>query len=456
MKNITIKTLAFAISSLVTVTSPVIAADEHPLAQYLAAPGASVTLPVSAAKQPFSAEFVNVAYDSFESFHAQMGGDHTLYYLTNWSTFMRTDTVNPHSEQINLERNLNADIGDIVVTTDSEGDVAMDDYFFHSTFRHQGVMMIHKGQVVYEAYPGMTPTDNHIWMSSSKSLTGLIVAMLDEDKLLNLDAPVTTYAKELKGTAWDGVTVRHLANHTASLDHEESNQSILDPNGVFVRFVSAALGTTKGNSLESWRDVLKEVQPLNNEKPGDRFRYSSLNTQVLGMVIEDVTGKRWSDVVEERVWGKLGARMPLQVHLTPDGTPLNMAMVSSTLEDFAKYATLYTPSWHKVAHEQVVTPALLDALRDAGDPATFIGSAKEGQAVSLFGEKPLKGGYQFDFIFDDGAMYKHGNTGQGIYVDPNRDFAAVYFSATPYVAPYGEIKAPAYFRKVAERLNLSQ
>lgn len=426
----------------------------HPLAEYLSVPGASVTLPVTAAKNHFEPAFVQDAFDSFESFHAQMGGDHTLYYLTNWSSFMRTDMINPHEQQIMLERNINQDIGNIVVKTDSEGELKMDDYFDHPTFRHQGVMMIRKGKVVYEAYPGMKPTDTHIWMSASKSITGLLVAMLVEEGKLDLNVPVTQYVTELKGTSWDKVSVLNLANHTAGLDHEETNSSILDPNSLFVRFVRSALGTTLPNDqVENWREVLKEVQPLKDEEPGERFRYSSLNTQVMGMVIENVTNKRWSDVVEERIWGKLGARMPLMAHLAPDGTPLNLAIVSSTLEDFAKYATLFTPSWSKVAHEQVVTGSLLEQIRSAGSAEAFQGGKKEGQAIDLFMEKPVKAAYQFDFIFEDGAMYKHGNTGQGIYVDPGRDFAAVYFSATPYVAPYGEIKAPTYFRQVAETLE---
>lgn len=454
IKKNTLKKMALAIAAVTAFGVNANVSSDHPLAEYLSQPGATVTMPVSAAKEAFSPQFVQSAFDSFESFHAQMGGDHTLYYLTNWSTFMRTDMVNPHAQQMELNRNINKEIGDIVVKTDSEGEVKMDDYFEHPTFRHQGVMMIHKGQVVYEAYPGMNPTDSHIWMSSSKSLTGLLVAMLVEEGKLDLNAPVTQYATEFKGTAWDKVSVLNLVNHASGLDHEETNTSILDPNGVFVRFIRSSLGTTQPNDkLENWRDVLKEVQPLADEAPGERFRYSSLNTQVMGMVIENVTNSRWSDVVEGRIWSKLGARMPLQVHLSPDGTPLNMAFVSSTLEDFAKYATLYTPSWNKVAHEQVVTPSLLKQIRDAGDPKAFKGGSKEKQALGLFGEAPLKSAYQFDFIFDDGAMYKHGNTGQGIYVDPARDFAAVYFSATPYVAPYGEIKAPAYFRKVAEQLD---
>lgn len=451
MKKFTLTTLTFA---LLSASAHANVPAEHPLAKYLKAPGATVTLPVSAAKQPFDLNFVQGAYDSFESFHAQMGGDHTLYYLTNFSSVMRTDMVNPATEQKILSRNINSEIGNITVTTDSEGELKMDDYFVHPTFRHQGVMMIHKGEVVYEAYPGMQPTDSHIWMSASKTLTGLITAILAEEGKLDMNASAAQYVPELKGTAWEKVTILDLVNHTAGLDHEENNQSILDPEGVFVRFVSSALGTTERCATgETWRDVLKDVQPLENEQPGERFRYSSINTHVLGQVIQNVTNKRWTDVAEENIWGKLGARMPLMVHLTPDGTPLNLAIISSTLEDFAKFATMFTPSWDKVAHEQVVTPDLLERIRSAGSAEAFAGGHKENQAMGLFAEKPVKGAYQFDFIFEDGAMYKHGNTGQGIYVDPARDFAAVYFGATPYVTPYGEIKAPAYFRKVAEQLD---
>ncbi|WP_254068232.1 serine hydrolase domain-containing protein [Vibrio aestuarianus] len=220
---------------------------------YLNAQGASICLPVTAAKQSFYLDFVQGAYDSF---HAQMGGDHALYYMINFSTVMCTDNVNPAAKQKILASNINNEIGNITVKTDSEGELKMDDYFVHPTFRHQGVMMLHKGEVVYEAYPGMKPTGSNIWMSSSKTLTGLITAMLAKEGKLDMSASTTKYVPELKGTAWDKVTILDLVNHTAGLDHEENNTSILDPEGVFVRFISSALGTTERcETVGTWHDV---------------------------------------------------------------------------------------------------------------------------------------------------------------------------------------------------------
>ncbi|MEP2716581.1 serine hydrolase domain-containing protein [Pseudophaeobacter sp.] len=445
-------TLGAVFATALAFTAPA-TAQNAAVKEALKTPGARVTLPVETAKAPFSKDFISAAQQAFNSFHAQMGGDHTLYYLQNFASVMRTDLVAPNPVYTPFEYALDPAIEEITITTESAGPLALKDYITHPIFRHQGLMMVHKGKVVYEAYPGMSSSDVHLWASASKTLTGLLASSFIEDGRVDPGQPVTAYADALKGTAWDGVRVIDLINHTTGLDIEETNESILNPQSMFVRFVLATFGSTDPNlDVGDWLEVLRAVTPLEGEGPGERFRYSSLNTHVLGMVLEGVTDLRVSDVIGQEIWGHLQARMPLLVHLAPDGQGLNMGIVSSSLEDMAKFGVLWTPSWRAVSETPVVSQAALDRIRAGGDPAAFQGGAKEGQALSLFAEKPVKGAYQFDFIFEDGALYKHGNTGQGIYIDPERDFVGVYFSATPYIAPYGEIKAPAYIRAAAKRL----
>ena len=451
MKNIFLLMGCAVLISLVCVNS--VFCQESPVEKALKVPGAKATLPVTTAKEPFPRNFVKSALESFNTFHAQMGGDHTLYYLLNFSTVLRTDLAKPNVDYKPLDYFLDERIGKIKIKTESEGELTLDDYIIHPTFRHQGLLLLHQGKIVYEAYPGMSPVDFHWWASASKTITGLMAALLVEEGKIDTQESATTYAKELAGTAWDNVRVIDLINHTSGLDIEETNQSILDPQSMFVRFVASTMAPIdRSVPIENWVEVLREAKPLKNEKPGEIFRYSSLNTQVLGMVIENVSGLRFADVVENRIWGKLKARMPLLVHLAPDGTALNLAIISSALQDMGRFGVLWTPSWKAVATEQVVTPAILERIRRDGDPKAFAGGKKEEQAVGLFGEKPVKGSYQFDFIFEDGAMYKHGNLGQGIYIDPERDFVGVYFSTTPYVPPFGEIKAPAFMRAAAKML----
>lgn len=443
--------LLAAVSVFIFLSGDVMA--QTTLENALSAPGAKVTLPVAAAKKPFPKAFVTEAQKAFSSFHAQMGGDHTLYYLENFSSVMRTDLVVPNTQVKPFDYALDPRIKEITIKTDSEGPLKLKDYIVHPTFRHQAVMMVHKGKVVYEAYPGMLPTQVHLWASAAKTFTGLLAAKFVIEGKLDPNAFVTTYVKKLSGTVWDKIKVIDLINHTTGLDTEENNASIMNPDSMFVRFVLSIFGSTDRNvQVEDWLQVLREVKPLAGEAPGERFRYSSLNTHILGMIIEDITGIVVSDVIGQEVWGQLKARMPLLIHLAPDGQPLNLGIVSSTLPDMARYGTLWTPSRKTFCDTEIVTKPILDLIRSSGDPKAFKGGAKEKQALGLFAEKPVKGAYQFDFIFEDGALYKHGNTGQGIYIDPERDFVAVMFSATPYVPPYGEIKLPAYMRAAAKLL----
>lgn len=70
-----------------------------------------------------------------------------------------------------------------------------------------------------------------------------------------------------------------------------------------------------------------------------------------------------------------------------------------------------------------------------------------------FGEHPDHNSFQFDDVFVDGAMFKHGNLGQVIYVDPGRDLVGVYVSTNGNIAPYGEDKIAGFIRRAAKMLS---
>jgi hypothetical protein len=68
-------------------------------------------------------------------------------------------------------------------------------------------------------------------------------------------------------------------------------------------------------------------------------------------------------------------------------------------------------------------------------------------ATQWFGYAPPANGVQWDCVFDDGAMFKHGNNGQGIYVDPKRDFCAMGFGCAANTS--GIDYAPGFMRAAA-------
>lgn len=460
--NILISTM-FVVSVLgMALTSPAMSEEakpaagdkENPLAEYLAVPGAMTTLPVSTATQPFPLKFVKEAQGAFENFHYQMGGDHALYYNSHLSEFLPTATSSPNESFIPLKASLNTKLEHQVSFKTKEGELSLGEYVVHPNHRVQGVLMVHKGKIVYQAYPGIAPTDYHVWMSPGKATVGLVLAQLEAEGKIDMQHPVSEYIPELKGTRWDNVKMIDAVNMSTGLALEETLESILDIKSIIVRFFSAEFGAPNPatGKLENWLNILKEAEAIDGEKPGERFRYSSAVTQIGVLVAEKIDNMSWADLFEKRVWGKVGARSAMLHHLTPDGTAVAHGLISTTLEDFARFGMLFTPSWKKAAFEPVVSPLVLKRLQTGGNSAAFKAGAKYKGLIEDFGEAPMANSFQFDAVFEDGALYKHGNVGQGIYIDPARDFVGVYFSTNGYIPPYGEDKMPGYLRRAAKVL----
>ncbi len=447
--------LGLAIATSVIADESKSTAKENPLAKYLAVPGAMTTIPVSDAKVPFPLDFVQVAHGAFENFHYQMGGDHALYYNGHLSELLPTAVSSANKQYIPLDVSLVPELDKQVHFNTKEGELSLADYVVHPNHRVQGVMMIHKGKIVYQAYPGMSPTDFHVWMSPGKATVGLVLAQLEAEGKIDMQKPVSEYVPELKGTQWDKVKLIDAANMSTGLALEETLESILDSKSIIVRFFSAEFGAPNPETgkLENWLDILKEAKAIEGEKGGERFRYSSAVTQIGVLLAEKIDNMSWADLFEKRVWGKVGARSPMLHHLTPDGTAVAHGLISTTLEDFARFGILFTPSWNKAAVEPVVSAKVLKRLQTGGKPEAFKAGSKYKGLIEDFGEAPMANSFQFDAVFEDGALYKHGNVGQGIYIDPARDFVGVYFSTNGYIPPYGEDKMPGYLRRAAKWLD---
>lgn len=454
MKITSIPTIAASLV-LAAISSAPAHAEENPLAKYLEVPGAKTTLPVEAAKLPFSLEFAQEAQKNFENFHYQLGGDHALYYNLHLSEVLPTATSKPNQLYKPLDKALDPEVGNKVSFSVKEGELTLNEYVVHPHHRVQGVVMIHKGKIVYETYPGMNPTDLHVWMSPGKATVGLIIAQLEAEGKIDMQKEVVHYLPEFKGSNWDGIKMIDAANMATGLQLEETMEAIIDPSSIIVKFFSAEFGAPNPDTgkVDDWLAILKGAEKIEGEGPGDVFRYSSAVTQSFVVIAERIENKTWAKLFEERVWGQMTARLSMQHHLTPDGTSVAHGLLSTTLEDFGRFGMLFTPSWEKAAVKPVVSPEVLKRLQTAGNPEAFRRGAKFKGLTEDFGEEPLMNSYQFDAVFEDGGLWKHGNIGQGIYIDPKRDFVGVYYSTNGYIPPYGEDKMCGFLRRAAKHLS---
>ncbi|MDH4007915.1 MAG: beta-lactamase family protein [Desulfuromonadales bacterium] len=418
-------------------------------------PGAKVTLPVKVAKEPFDKEFVDEARENFSNFHMQMGGDHALYYNSHLTELIPAALASASGPVSVLERKPTPGLGSLTYTlgdgTDSQ---PLDDYVDADDTRLQGIMILHKGRVVYEVYPGISPEELHIWASVSKTAVGTLLTMLEAEGVVDTAKPITEYVPDLKGTAWDKVSVINAMNMQAGLDIAETEEASMNPRSVFQRVLASDFGVPNADGKqERTMDVLAEAVPLKGEEPGMASRYSSVITRTLVDVIEDATNRTFTSLFEERIWSKIGARSPAAINLTPEGAAIAYGLINSRLDDLARYALVFTPSWNVVSGEQVISPEVLEMMqtsgsREAYEKGDFPGHSWVKSSFAIEG-MPIFNSRQWDAVWADGAMFKHGNLFQGIYVDPKRDVVGVYFSTSPIT---NVDVAPGYLREAAKLL----
>ena len=168
-----------------------------------------------------------------------------------------------------------------------------------------GVLVLHKGRIVYERYFGvLTPKGQHIAFSVTKSFLALIAATLMSEGVLDQRSPVARYVPELKGSGFGDATLRQLLDMTTGVRYSEHYD---DPNSSIWEFRRAIGILPHLPGYKGPETAYEYVKGLGKEySHGERFDYKTVNTDVLGWVMSRVTGKSLSDLMRERYWDRLG------------------------------------------------------------------------------------------------------------------------------------------------------
>jgi CubicO group peptidase (beta-lactamase class C family) len=347
-----------------------------------------------------------------------------LYAYTHLSEFLPCAVIDPGAAPSPLAVDLRPDVLDMVVET-RYGPRSGSQLLADPLVRLRGFIALHRGRIVAEAYPGMGPRDRHVWMSVAKTWGGLLAAREAAAGRLDEQGRLEDLVPEFAGTAWVGVTVRDLLDMATGMDIEETLPSLKDPMAPTSRFFAAEFGEPDAaGRLRTHNEVLLTLERL--EPPGQVARYSSVVTNVLGLVLEAVSGRRIAALVQD-VWAAMGAERAATLALSPQGQAAIHGLFSSTLRDLGRYGLLHTPSWSRVAAEPQAPTDYLHNLRTRGRPEIYpLGDLGPRQAEA-FREVPRHNAYQWDSVFEDGDMFKGGLNGQGLYVSPSRDVVIAWF-----------------------------
>ncbi|HSG88782.1 MAG TPA: serine hydrolase domain-containing protein [Pseudomonadales bacterium] len=282
-----------------------------------------------------------------------------------------------------------------------------------------GAIVLHEGRVVFEAYPRMEAWQRHFSWSVSKVFTSTTLAALVARERVDMGENIATYVPLLAGTAWDGVSVRDVANMASGIDCRDAD-GYQSPETCIYR-LEEALGVTAPTGYDGGLEA--HLRAMTRRAPaGTRNEYASANTIVLGLVIEAVTGQPFARAVQDLLWGPMGAEADGLSAISPEGFAYASSGVTLRLRDLARMGEVLTrPDAFAVVDATLVA--------DMQGPRGIALTAENltAMAAEFPDDLPLRAAWQWDLVWADGALFKGGYSGQGIYVDPARDLVVAWF-----------------------------
>ncbi|MXP09670.1 serine hydrolase domain-containing protein [Pseudoblastomonas halimionae] len=242
-----------------------------------------------------------------------------------------------------------------------------------------GIMVLQDGKVRYEDYAlGMKPTDRWTSFSVAKSFTSTLLGAAIKDGKIDIDALVTTYVPELKGTAYELVTVGQVATMTSGVAW---NEDYTDPESDVAQMLNIA-------PVEGESQVVTYARTLKTEAaPGTKWVYKTLETNLLGLIVEEAVGMPLAAYARDKIVDPAGfaGRLFWMQDLT--GGNIGGCCLSVRLSDYARFGQFVLEGGHGVVPN--------DWFTDASTPATEFG-----------------GGYGYGYQW---WVYPNGYGAQGIF-----------------------------------------
>jgi CubicO group peptidase (beta-lactamase class C family) len=319
-----------------------------------------------------------------------------------------------------LPAHLRPEIGNFVVDQQAGKDITLREFVAGQEM--DGFIILHKGNVVYEEYPHMPASQQHLLFSVTKAFVGTVLGILEAQGKIDMDKPIEQYLPELSSSAWAGTRVRDIADMASGMEGvEDSLAAYSDPNHKHYQ-LEASLGwepltPAMPESVRSYEtyDFLKTFKRL--RKAGEAQLYTSANTEVLSDLLERVTGKPLPQIISEMLWSKTSAENDAYFLLNPKGFPIAHAGMGMTLRDLARFGLLFTASGQSAS-----VPAV---------PAAFMKNLLEKKRPELQTSKQptwfSRSSYQWDGVSKFGQIFKGGFAGQLLFVDCKRDVVIAYF-----------------------------
>jgi len=262
--------------------------------------------------------------------------------------------------------------------------------------RSAALLVVHEGRLRLERY-GLDFDRNGRWTSFSvaKSITSTLVgAAIRDGYIKSMDDKVSDYIAPMKGSAYDDVSIRQLLTMTSGV---RWNEDYADPNSDVARF-------NNHQPEEGVDAIVSYLRRLPREAPaGTRWHYSTGETNLVGILVGQATGKPLAEYLSEKIWVPAGMEQQATWILSRTGKEISGCCIQAATRDFARFGLF-----------------ILNGARAGGAAIVPEGWLAEATGKRVAIDQPGRGyGYQW-WTYDDGSFAARGIFGQGIFIDPRR------------------------------------
>ena len=273
-----------------------------------------------------------------------------------------------------------------------------------------GLIVLKDGEVVLEKY-ARDFDENGRWTSFSmaKSFTSTLVgAAIKDGYIKSLDDKITQYIPNLTGSAYDDVTVRQLLTMTSGVKWSEDYANPWSDVASFIR-QKPEPGFTQ--TVSYMRKLKKEA------RPGTKWKYKTGETNLLGVLVSQATGKTLSEYLSEKIWKPYGMERDALWAVDLSQHEMGGCCLSASLRDYARYGQF-----------------MLDGSRIDGHSIFPAGWVEDATSVQEDVGEFMGYGYQW-WTFKNGNYMAQGLFGQMIFVNPKSKIVVVMVSNWPKIIP---------------------
>ncbi len=298
------------------------------------------------------------------------------------------------------------------------------------------LVVLRNGKLAFEDYYlGTKPDDLRVSWSVAKSFLSAVFGIaVAEGKIRSLDDEITEYATELKGSAYDGVTIRNALNMATGVRFNEDYLDFWSDINKMGR--TLALGT----SMDEFAAGISE-----RERPqGEVRQYTSIDTHVLAMVLREATGKSLIDLVGEQIVSAIGFEKAPAYLTDGYGVAFALGGLNVTTRDYARFGQMFMDEGRWDGVQIVPREWALQSVQPSA-PSQSVRNDDFGYGYQWWVPE-----YKGDDNFRQGEFLARGIYGQYIYVDRQTRSVIVKTSANRGFREEGNMERNlAFFRSVA-------